>query len=126
LLCGNSRAKQLISPIHPKMPRVDKFQDGIVTSIKSIDLRLPSYINPNRLAYVLNQYVNKLIEYQGQLIPWRGVQILEGQIEGKVLQIAIPKRFFVPNMTPAQQSVFEAVAQRAAQNGVDLIITPIR
>src|SRR5580704_9753082 len=51
--------------LHPDFRTIDNFADGIVTSIKSIDLNAAAYQNPASLTYRLNQYIDDVAEYRG-------------------------------------------------------------
>ena len=46
-------------------PGVDIWLDGVVTSIKSIDLNAATYQDAARLTYRLNQYIDQLALYEG-------------------------------------------------------------
>jgi RHS repeat-associated protein len=68
-------------------PVIDKFADGIATSIKSIDLTAETYSKGNNLLNTLKGYVNKLDDFtQGSR---DGVRITSNQITSKVLEVAI-------------------------------------
>jgi len=68
-------------------PVIDRFANGIATSIKSIDLGAKSYNGGNGLLNTLKGYLNKLDNFSGGTL--EGVQIKGTDISSKVLQVAI-------------------------------------
>jgi hypothetical protein len=99
-------------------PGVDKWLDGVATSIKSIDLTAATYQDATRLTYRLNNYVNKLIFFDGA--SFGDYQIEASSINGRVLDLVVPKR----NMTAAQRAAISAAKARAKAFGVELTVTP--
>jgi len=97
-------------------PGVDFFDKsvGVVTSLKSIDLRAPTYQNPANLERVLKGYVDKLVEFSGVTRATRDISLSE--IRGRALDIAIPPG----PMTPAQRRVLKSVRQYASARNVAL------
>jgi hypothetical protein len=52
--------------LHPNFPTIDMFSPGgVITSIKSIDLKAATYQNEGSLAYRLNGYFDKVSEFDG-------------------------------------------------------------
>lgn len=111
--------------LHEKMganlPRafktIDRFVDGTVTSIKSIDLNAATYQDGARLTYRLNDYIGKLADYTGSQMG--NIKITSEAITGRELSIAIPKG----SMTAVQREAIEAARVRARSFGIDLKIT---
>ena len=99
-------------------PGVDKWLDGVATSIKSIDLTAATYQDATRLTYRLNDYVNKLIFFDGA--SFGDYQIEASSINGRVLDLVVPKG----NMTAAQRAAISAAKARAKAFGVELTVTP--
>lgn len=62
---GEMIERQLGQNLHKNFPVIDRFQDGIATSIKSIDLNSATYQNPAKLTSVLTRYVDKVAEFKG-------------------------------------------------------------
>jgi hypothetical protein len=54
---------QLGRTLHPNFPTIDKFSDGIATSIKSVDLNAATYQDTARLTSRLNKYVDDVAEF---------------------------------------------------------------
>ena len=102
----------------PGFPVVDRFTDGIVTSIKSIDLRAATYQNEARLTSRLNRYVDKVANFSGRA--FGSMTISEEEINGRVLHLAIPDE----NLTSIQRNTLKSVKIRANNLGVNLIVTP--
>jgi hypothetical protein len=98
-------------------PVIDKWLDGVATSIKSIDLTAATYQDAIRLTYRLDDYVNKLIFFEGASLG--DLQIGPSAISGRVLELVIPKG----GATAAQRVSIEATKLRAKAFGVEMIIT---
>jgi hypothetical protein len=97
-------------------PGVDKWLDGVATSIKSIDLTAATYQDATRLTYRLNDYVNKLVFFEGADF---GIWEIEpSAINGRVLDLVVPKG----SMTAAQRTAIEAAKLRARAFGVNLTV----
>jgi hypothetical protein len=94
----------------PNYPIIDKFLNGVATSIKSIDLSAAAYQNPKTLERVLNGYVDKVAGFQGR--PWGGYSTV-GQVTSRELELAIPSVG-----TTAQQQAIQKVISSAASKGV--------
>jgi filamentous hemagglutinin len=111
--------KRQIMGLPPGFPTVDRYENGVVTSNKSIDLNAPSYQNMRQLATTLENYIDKVADFNGAA---RGhVDIRRSDITGRQLQIAIPPG----SMSPAQKAVFAAAATEAKIKGVTIIVTEI-
>jgi hypothetical protein len=68
-------------------PVIDKFADGVATSIKSIDLTAETYGKGNNLLNTLKGYTNKLSDFKGA--SRNGFRLRESDITSKVLEVAI-------------------------------------
>jgi hypothetical protein len=103
----------------PLFRTIDNFTDGIATSIKSIDLNAVTYQDAARLTYRLNQYINKLSDYDGGSL--LNKTILPGETKDRVLSLIVPKGA----ITKEQRIVIEAARMRAKtkDNPVDLVVT---
>ena len=102
-------------------PTIDRFQSGVATSIKSIDLTAKSYQNINTLTRTVQGYVDKMAQWQGQRSPWGGVTIRSSQITGRAVDLAIP-----PGATQAQMNALQQIQQHATGVGVQLNIMTIQ
>ncbi len=102
-------------------PVIDRFEDGVATSIKSLDLNAPTYQNTTRLASTVMRYTRTLAQWEGQAEPWGRVQIHPAEIQAKVLELAVP-----PGGSPAQWETLFRVRHIAAETGVRLDLVIIR
>jgi hypothetical protein len=103
-------------------PTIDNFTDGIATSIKSIDLNAATYQDAARLTYRLNEYVDKLGDYEGGSLLVTIVELPD--ISDRVLNLVVPKGA----MTEVQRAAIEAARARALVANpypVKIIITPM-
>jgi hypothetical protein len=100
-------------------PVIDRVVKGVVTSIKSIDLRAASYQNISTLTRTVQGYITKLANWQGAR--WGGYEIKAYEITGRVLELAIP-----PGGTPTQWEALRQLQQYAERVGVVLRIIEIK
>jgi hypothetical protein len=96
---------------------IDGWENGIATSIKSIDLNAATYQDVTRLTYRLNGYVDQIALYNGGKMG--SIEIESAAITGRELSVAIP----ASSMTATQRDVFEAARLRAQAFGVKLVVT---
>jgi len=99
-------------------PVIDRFENGVATSIKSLDLGAASYQNMNTLSRVLEGYVSKLAGWEG--VAWGGVEIRAADIISRQLTVAIPS-----GATAAQITTLQQVQQWATTQGVTLTYVTI-
>jgi RHS repeat-associated protein len=97
-------------------PVIDKWANGVATSIKSIDLSLPTYARASALASRIRGYINAVAGFNGAT--WGGVNITANQIGSRVLELAVPRGV----ATPAQLQVLQDMVQYGALRGVTVII----
>lgn len=96
----------------PSFPVVDKFVDGTVTSIKSVDLNGATYQNTGILVSRVNKYADQLDEFNGDQL---GKDRIESKdINEKVLEVVVPRG----SMTSEQWSAIESVRQRMRNTGI--------
>lgn len=111
-------SEELGADLPPNFPVVDGWLNGVVTSIKSIDLNAATYQDAATLTYRLNQYIDQLASYEGgKMGVW---EIDPSAIDSRVLKVAIPRG----SVTSAQQGAIEAAQARAEAFDVDLIFLP--
>jgi hypothetical protein len=111
--------RQLGGNLPSNFPVIDRFKDGVATSIKSLDLRAASYQNPSALLRTLNGYVDKVAAFNGR--SWADVEIAGSRIRGRELQLAVPGQG-----TPGQQAMIQAAARRAQGMGVQLTYVKLK
>jgi RHS repeat-associated protein len=99
-------------------PVIDRFTNGIATSIKSMDLGATTYQSIGSLASKLNSYIDAVAGFAGAR--FGGAAVDASQITARELQLAIP----TGGASAAQQAALNAAASRAAGVGVNLTVTP--
>jgi len=110
-------SEQLGANLPATFPVIDSFVDGVVTSIKSIDLNAATYQDATRLTYRLNQYIDDLALFDGGRL---GFTIIDSSaISGRTLSIAIPKG----SITATQQAAIESAMARAQAFDINFVIT---
>jgi RHS repeat-associated protein len=117
---GRAIEKLLGGNLPDNFPVIDKFIDGVATSIKSIDLNATTYQDVGALASKIDSYVDKVADFNGAR--FSGVNIQAGDISARQLQLAVP----AGGVTPAQQAAINASVARAQGMGVSLIVSPVR
>jgi hypothetical protein len=114
---GNYFSEQLGANLPASFPVIDRWLNGVATSIKSIDLNAATYQDAGRLTYRLNAYIDSIATYEGGAL---GVfDVTPSDISGRALSLAIPKG----SMTAAQRAIIDAARTRAQAFDVDLIVT---
>lgn len=111
---------QLGGNLPKNFPVIDKFADGVATSIKSIDVTLPSATNLKSFNNLMRTYVNKLANFEGGRLS--GVTIKAGDIQSKVLLIAVQ----AGKVTRAQQKIINNIIKYGKDAGVQVNITKIK
>ena len=95
---------------------IDKFENGVATSIKSLDLRAASYQDTAALNRTLSGYIDKVASYNGTGPQgWAGVIVPQSQIVGRTLDLAIPNAG-----TAAQQQIISQAVLNGASKGVQI------
>ncbi|MGH6613388.1 LysM peptidoglycan-binding domain-containing protein [Sphingomonas sp.] len=92
-------------------PVIDKFENGLATSIKSLDLDAATYQSGSTLTRTLNGYVDKVAGFQGRT--WAGVRIRPQDVTGRALDLAIPH-----SGSAAQQAIISQTVKYGASRGV--------
>lgn len=100
-------------------PVIDRFQNGVATSIKSLDLGANSYQNINTLTNTVRGYVNMLANWQG-VRSWGGVTIRSTDILGREVMLAIP-----PGASQAQINALLQLQQWAVTQGVNMTVVVV-
>ncbi len=100
-------------------PVIDKFENGLATSIKSIDLNAKTYQDVTKLEYRLKNYVDKVAGFNGQA--WAEVVIKSSDVKTRALDLAIPF-----NGSTAQQGILNQIVNYGTSKGVtvNIIIYP--
>ncbi len=99
-------------------PVIDRFENGVATSIKSIDLGAKSYQNVGTLISTVKGYINDLAGWQG--VRWGGVEIRPSQIAARELVLAISQ-----GATQAQLAALQQLQKWASTVGVTVNVTVI-
>ncbi|MBI4924142.1 MAG: hypothetical protein HY834_20595 [Devosia nanyangense] len=104
------------------MPVIDRFENGIATSIKSIDLDGASYLAGNTLRDTLTRYIDKVAAYEGTGAKgWASVIIRDKQITARRLDLIVPH-----SGSAAQQQVMADMIRYGATrpNPVQVYVIP--
>ncbi|MFZ5868260.1 MAG: hypothetical protein ACOYXY_20420 [Thermodesulfobacteriota bacterium] len=90
---------------------IDRWKDGVATSIKSMDLRLKSYQDPAKILSPGRKYVDQIANFAGASMG--DIDIRAEQITERVLRVGVP-----PGATKAQKSALKSLIEYGKQNGV--------
>jgi hypothetical protein len=96
-------------------PVIDRFAQGVATSIKTLGLNAATYQNVATLSSTVQGYINAVATFQGA--QWLKAHM----ITGRELLLAVPKGAG----TQAQWAALQALQQHAAKLGVTLTIVQI-
>jgi len=98
-------------------PVVDKFVNGVATSIKSVDLSAATYQDSKTLYSTLSGYLNKLADFSGRT--WGGAVVKN--MSAKELLIAVPK-----GATTEQANVLSQIVDYGKQEGINVTIQTVK
>jgi RHS repeat-associated protein len=101
-------------------PTIDRFLNGVATSVKSMDLMSKTYQNTARLTSTLTGYIDKLAQFNGARLG--GVRVEGGAITQRVLEVAVQ----AGAATPAQTAALQQAAAYAKEHDVVLKVITIR
>ena len=101
-------------------PVIDKESEGIITSIKSRNLKCNTYQNGKTLENQIKRDVNKLYNFEGT--SWNGINIRYEDICGKQLQLAVPDI----ELSELQIDALNKAIEYANSKEIDIIITVIK
>ena len=99
-------------------PVIDRFVNGVATSIKSLDLGAKTYQNISRLSSTVRGYVNTLANWQGTR--WGGTNIQAIDITSREVLLAVP-----PGASQAQIDALIQLQQWATTQGVNLTLVVV-
>ena len=99
---------------------IDKFEKGIATSIKSVDLTASTYSNTSKLNSLLKGYVDKVSGFEGYRKA--GVEITKDMIKQRELVVAIQQG----KGTKEQMKVINEIIEYGKKQGVNVIIKKIK
>jgi len=95
-------------------PVIDRFMNGVATSIKSLNLNAKTYQNMGALASKLRGYVDDVAGFMGA--DWGGDLVEQSKILSRQLQVIIPQG----SLTDEASRVFQEVTDFAKNVGVKL------
>jgi filamentous hemagglutinin len=109
---GEAIEKRLGQNLPQSYPVVDRFENGVVTSIKSIDLTRKTYLNPKNLLRIGKQYIDMVKNFQGGRLS--KVEITANEIFERGLDLAIPSGI----ATAEQSAVLREIVKYGEMDGV--------
>jgi len=117
---GREIEKQLGHNLHPDFPTIDVFDNGVATSIKSLDLAAPSYADASKLEAAVRAHVRKVSNFNGAT--YGGYTVDGAAITKRELVLAVNPDDF----QPSQAGTFANLGVYAARRGVDFILVPYK
>lgn len=84
-------------------PVVDRLEDEVLISIKSLDIGAPSYQNPGKLRSTLGKYANALKNFEGKyfkgddVFRWGDTALNRKEYSKKALEIVLPDIIITEN-----------------------------
>lgn len=101
-------------------PTIDRFLNGVATSVKSLDLTSRSYQDIGRLSSTIQSFVTKLAEFQGATVGRFAVNA--DSITSRVLELVVQ----ASKMSPEQAAVIEKLVESAQEQGVTVKLIQAR
>jgi hypothetical protein len=96
-------------------PVIDKFVNGVATSIKSLDLNAKSYQSIATLNRTVTKYIDKVANFNGRT--WAGVSVKGRDITGRSLDLAVPS-----GGSSAQNAALNQLVKYGQSQGVNVNI----
>jgi hypothetical protein len=90
---------------------IDRFENGVATSIKSMDIRLQSYQNSATILSRGRKHVDQIANFSGARM--KDIIITTEDITERVLRLGVP-----PGATEAQKSALKSLIEYGKQHGV--------
>jgi filamentous hemagglutinin len=115
---GTAIEQKLGHNLPSNFPVLDKFVNGVGTSIKSMNLRAKTYSDPKMITRVGKGYINKLKSFVPK--PWAGTDIKLSQLKMRKLQLVVP-----PNAAPGQAKALKGLKAYGRTLGIDVEIVEI-
>lgn len=100
-------------------PTIDRWANGIATSIKSLNLGAATYQNLATLTRTVRGYIDSAARFDGA--KWAGVTISQSSIVGRALELAIP----AGAASQAQLAALQALVGYGQGVGVTVTIIPL-
>ncbi|MBL8820741.1 MAG: hypothetical protein JNL58_32265, partial [Planctomyces sp.] len=115
---GRVIEQQLGQNLPDNFPSVDCFQNGVATSIKSMDLDAATYSDIRNITSTGRRYIDSVATFQGR--KWAGVNIRLCDISARNLYLAVPV-----GATQAQRQALQDLVTYGTQNGVTVRIVVV-
>jgi hypothetical protein len=90
---------------------IDKFENGVATSIKSMDLGMKSYQDPAKILSRGRKYVDQVANFSGERM--KRIDISAKDITERILRLGVPAE-----ATEAQKSALQSLIEYGKQKGV--------
>ncbi len=116
---GEIIEKQLGQNLPQTFPVIDKFVDGVATSIKSMDLNAVTYADPAAITRTGQGYINKVADFTGGARS--NFVITQGQITGRALELAVPE-----GATAPQEQALQGMIRYGRSKGVTVTIVVVQ
>jgi len=113
---GVAIENQLGHNLPRNFPVIDRFENGVATSIKSMDLSATTYQSIPAMERTLTGYIDKVAGFNGRT--WAGVTV--NNVSSRALELAIPVA-----RTVAQQGALVRAVQYAHSVGVNMRVITI-
>jgi RHS repeat-associated protein len=112
---GVAIEKALGHNLTSNFPVIDRFENGVATSIKSLDLNAKTYQNMSRLSSKLGKYVDSVSKFNGAT--WGKNIISSSMIKSRALDLVIPN-----DGSSLQQKVLREAIEYGISQGVNVNI----
>jgi hypothetical protein len=89
---------------------IDWFENGVATSIKSMDVRLKSYQDPAKVFSQGRKYVDQVANFDETILKDNGIT---SKVTERILRLGVP-----PGAADAQKSALKSLIEYGKQNGV--------
>jgi hypothetical protein len=101
--------------LHFDFPTIDRFENGVATSVKTMNLGLPSYQNTQQIISTGERYIDQVAAFRGgQRV---GVVIENSQITQRALDLVVP-----PWTTSAQREALQRLGEYGSRQNPHVLV----
>jgi filamentous hemagglutinin len=104
--------------LHLDFPVIDRFENGVATSVKTMNLGLPSHHNTQQIISTGQRYIDAVSRFAvSGSVRRAGVIIRPSQVTQRALDLVVP-----PWATPAQRQALQQLVEYGSRQNPPVIV----
>lgn len=113
---GNAVEQMLGQNLPQTFKTLDMFKDGVAASIKTINTRDKTYLDPAKFLSIMKGHINKITQFTGYRL--QGVEVTKEAFDAASKEY----RLGIPGANASQTKALEEAAAYAKEKGVNMLI----